>query len=34
VLCLIGVSQFGVSVPSELGLAVLAASVFISLRKS
>ena len=34
VLCLIGVSQFGVAVPSELGLAVLAASVFISLRKS
>ena len=33
VLFLIGVSQFGVAVPSELGLAVLAASVVISLRK-
>lgn len=33
VLCLIGLSQFGLAVPSELGLAVLALSVFASLRK-
>ncbi|QKQ98748.1 hypothetical protein GKQ38_04450 [Candidatus Nanohaloarchaea archaeon] len=32
VLCMIGVSQFGVAVPSELGLAVLAVSVFASLK--